>query len=386
MIYWDNGATTWPKPLSVRRAAWQAFSLYGANPGRGGHQMALRTAEQVYGCREELAAFFGLADPTGVIFTAGCTASLNMVIQGLLRNGGSAVISDLEHNAVLRPLHALPPEGSRYSVAAWSADEEQTVENFRRAIRPDTRLLICSHASNVFGVALPIRRLAALAHAHGLLFCVDAAQTAGLLPLDMERDGIDYLCIAGHKGLYAPMGIGVLLCRDHSLSPLLQGGTGSFSRHPEQPRELPDRLESGTPNVPGICGLRAGLQFVREIGREHLYAHELRLTKRLYDGLVALPGVRLYTPRPQPGSAPVLSVNVQGLSSEALAVLLGQQGIAVRAGLHCAPLAHRHFDTFPDGTARFVPSAFSDSQEVDKICKFFAQITQKTLHEKKNML
>ncbi len=389
MLYWDNAATTWPKPPAVRQAVAAALQDYGANPGRGGHRMGMAASEQVYVCREAAAAFFGLPDPAGVIFVLNCTAALNTVIHGVLGNGGRVLISDLEHNAVLRPLHALPPAGRRYDIARWSPDEDETVENFRRAIRPDTRLLLCTHASNVFGVTLPIQRLAELAHSHGLVFCVDAAQTAGVLPLDMQAYGIDYLCVAAHKGLYAPMGTGMLLCRDTArpLPPLVRGGTGSLSLHPEQPTELPDRLESGTPNVPGICGIAAGIRFVQQQGRETIYQHELRLLQRVYDRLNGVPGIQLYTPRPEAGrSAPVLSLNVQGLKSEELAEQLDTAGVAVRAGLHCAPLAHRHFGTLPDGTARLAPSAFTTPQQAEAICKLFIQIAQKTLHRPKSML
>lgn len=387
MIYWDNAATTWPKPVMVRQAVATALQQYGANPGRGGHRMGLAASEQVYACREEAADFFGLSDPAGVVFVSNCTLALNMVIHGVLGDGGHAVISDVEHNAVWRPIHALSPAGARYSMARWSPDEEETVENFRRAIRPDTRLLVCTHASNVFGVTLPIRRLAALAHERGLLLCVDAAQTAGVLPLDMEQDGIDFLCVAAHKGLYAPMGTGLLLCRHTGLLPLVRGGTGSRSLYPEQPEELPDRLESGTPNVPGICGILAGLRFVRQRGRNAIYHHEITLLQQAYDRLQGVPGVRLYTPRPTVGnSAPVLSVNVTGYTSEQLAGKLDENRVAVRAGLHCAPLAHKRFGTLPDGTARLAPSAFSTPQEVDAICKIFIRIAQKTLHQNENML
>ena len=388
MIYWDNAATTWPKPAAVQQAVLTALRQYGANPGRGGHAMSLSTSEQLYRCREAAAAFFGLSDPTGVIFTPNCTAGLNMVIHALLRDGGRAVISDLEHNAVWRPVHTLSPHFPRYDRAAWSPDEDTVVENFRRAIRPDTRLLLCTHASNVFGVTFPVRRLAKLAHEHGLLLCVDAAQSAGVLPIHVEEDGIDYLCVAAHKGLYAPMGTGLLLCRERErLTPLLQGGTGSYSLLPEQPRELPDRLESGTPNTPGLCGLLAGLQFVREQGRERIYRHELGLLQQVYDRLQDCPGVRFYTPRPEAGkSAPVLSLNVEGVPSEQVGEALARADIAVRAGLHCAPLAHTRFGTLPGGTVRLAPSAFSTSAEANRICKFFIQFTQKTLHASKNML
>jgi selenocysteine lyase/cysteine desulfurase len=298
------------------------------------------------------------------------------------------LISDLEHNAVWRPVWALCPRQPRYDIAAWSPDEEETVENFRRAIRPDTRLIVCTHASNVFGVTLPIRRLAALAHEHGLLICVDAAQTAGVLPIHMEEDGIDYLCVAAHKGLYAPMGTGLLLCRETELvEPLVRGGTGSLSLYPQQPQELPDRLESGTPNTAGICGLRAGLRFVEERGRERIYEHEIRLLQQVYDRLSICKGVQLYTDHPRLGhTAPVLSVNVEGIPAEQTAALLNDHHIAVRAGLHCAPLAHRRFGTLPGGTVRLAPSTFSTAEEVEKICKLFSQFAQKRLHDEKNML
>ena len=382
MIYWDNGATTWPKPQAVRLAVGQAMQLYGANPGRAGHTMAMDAAEQMYACREEVAHFFGLPNPSGVVFTLNCTMALNTVIRGLLEKDGRAIISDLEHNAVLRPMAALNRRYPRYDVAAWDADEDQTVENFRRAIRPDTKVIVCTHASNVFGVTLPIRKLGKLAHEYGLLFCVDAAQSAGVLPIDMEADHIDYLCVAPHKGLYAPMGTGLLLCREPDrLPPLVRGGTGSYSMQVQQPDELPDRLESGTPNTVGICGLRAGLRFVREKGRERIYNHEMTLLGRVYDQLSTNQRVRFYTPHPLKGSgAPVLSLNVVGMTCEQVAAALNEQGIAVRAGLHCAPLAHTHFGTLSEGTVRLVPSAFSTGDEADEICKVFWKITKKSLH------
>lgn len=378
MVYWDNAATTWPKPPSVRSAVGQAFVRYGANPGRGGHPMSIATAEAVYDCRQAVADFFGLCDPTGVVFTANCTTSLNTVIRGLLDRGGRALTSDLEHNAVMRPLAAL---GGRFDVAAWSADEEETVECFRRAIRPDTKLLVCTHASNVFGVTLPIEKLGKLAKEYGLLFCVDAAQTAGILPIDMEGWGIDYLCVAPHKGLYAPMGTGLLLCREENrVAPLIRGGTGSLSMKWEQPAELPERLESGTLNIPGICGIRAGLQFVQKKGRERIYRHEIGCLQQVYDGLCDHPSIRFYTPRSDvEHSASVLSLNVGDIPSEVVAEELAKRGIAVRAGLHCAPAAHRRFGTLPNGTVRLAPSAFSTPEEVQKICKVFFEIAEKRL-------
>lgn len=388
MIYWDNAATTWPKPSSVQAAARQAMTALGGNPGRGGHRISMAAAEKVYECREAVAGFFGLDDPSGVVFMPNCTAALNAVIHGLLDDGGRVIISDLEHNAVWRTVNALPGGRARFDIAAWSADEEETVENFRRAIRPDTRLIVCTHASNVFGVTMPIRRLAALAHQFGLLICVDAAQTAGVLPIDMQADDLDYVCVAAHKGLYAPMGIGMLLCRERErVVPRIQGGTGSHSLLAAQPTDLPDRLESGTPNLLGICGVLGGLQFLQEHGRQTVYAHEISLLRLVYQRLNCTQGIHLYTEIPRLGaSAPVLSVNVDGVPSEEAARLLDACGVAVRAGLHCAPLAHARFGTLPNGTVRMAPSAYSTEREAEIICKLFAQIAQKTLHTKKNML
>ena len=379
MIYWDNAATTWPKPATVRASSCKANSLYGANPGRSGHKMSMETAEQVYACRQTVAEFFGLPDPAGVVFTANCTAALNTVIQGILKQGGSVVTSDLEHNAVMRPLTAV---AARYQTVPWCADEDELTERFRRAVRADTRLLICTHASNVFGVTFPIRRLGELAHRYGIPFCVDAAQGAGVLPIDMEADNIDYLCVAPHKGLYAPMGTGLLLCRDgETLPPLTFGGTGSHSLSLSQPQELPDRLESGTPNVSGICGVGAGIAFVQSKGRAAIYEHEIRCLQSVYDRLKAFPRVRMYTPRPRLGAiTPVLSLNVADMPSEQVAELLDERGIAVRAGLHCAPAAHRRFGTLEQGTVRLAPSAFSTEAEADYISKVFSEITKKSLH------
>lgn len=382
MLYWDNAATTWPKPVAVTQSVGQALTRYGANPGRAGHTRALETAEQVFACRQEVADFFGLSDPAGVIFTQNCTTALNMVVTGILSQGGHAVCSDLEHNAVVRPLSALPSGICRYDVAAWSPDPEETVEHFRRAIRPDTKLLICTHSSNVFGVTFPIAKLGKLAHDNGLLFCVDAAQTAGVLSIDMERDNIDYLCIAPHKGLYAPMGTGMLLCRETDrIPPFVRGGTGSYSMLTDQPRDLPERLESGTPNVPGICGIRGGLRFVKGRGREVIHTHEIACLQRVYERLAGCGRIRFYTPFPtHNGTAPVLSLNVEGIPSEKTAEWLNSRGVAVRAGLHCAPWAHRRFGTLPEGTVRLAPSAFSTTDEAEKISKLFLEIAEKSLH------
>lgn len=381
MLYWDNAATTYPKPAAVTAAVTSAFKKYGANPGRGGHALAYATSEMLYRCRETAARFFGLTVPDNVVFTLNCTAALNMVIKGLLRDGGRAVISDVEHNAVLRPMFSAA--GRRLDIANVSfSDPAQTVENFRRLLKPDTKLIVCTHASNVWGVTLPIREIGALAREYGIPFVVDAAQTAGVLPIDMEKDNIDFLCVAGHKGLYGPMGTGMLLSSGrYSLPSFIEGGTGSRSLDPVQPAEWPDHMESGTPNTAGICGLKAGMDWVATQGIESVAKHELSLVQTVYRCLENIPSARLYTSFPlQEKSVPVLSFNFDGSPSEQTAALLNEAGVAVRAGLHCAPLAHRKMGTEKQGTVRLSPSALTDSRECMNICKILQQTAQKTLH------
>lgn len=385
MIYLDNAATTYPKPLAVQRAVGEALRRYGANPGRSGHAMAAETAEQVYACRERVAEFFGLDDPAGVIFTTNCTMALNMVIKGLLHSGDHVVISCLEHNSVIRPLTAVGAEITEVTVhprKPW-----KTVEGFRAAIRADTRLMLCTHASNVCGVRLPIREIGAVAHRFGIPFAVDAAQSAGVLPLDMRRDHIDFLCMPGHKALYGPMGTGLLLCREKTLSPLMEGGTGSMSLRAEQPDELPDRLESGTINVPGICGLHAGVRFVSERGCEEIAARETMLMQRLYDRIGECDGITVHSPRPTLDvMVPLVTLTVAGQPSEQTAARLSDAGIASRAGLHCAPTAHRFLGTVATGAVRLCPSVFTTVDEVDITAKILTQIAKKTLQSSQSVI
>ncbi len=380
MIYLDNAATTYPKPSCVRYAVAEAFERYGANPGRGGHRMAMETAERLYACRECVADFFALDDPTRVVFTANCTESLNTVLHGVLKAGDHVVVSDMEHNAVMRPLTRLSEQGIQYSQAiVCEYDAQKTVENFKKALQPNTKLILCIHASNVFGTVLPIREIGKLAHRHGILFAVDGAQSGGLLPIDMQQDEIDFLCLPAHKGLYGPMGVGLLLCNSKTaLSPLKTGGTGSQSLLLTQPDELPDRLESGTVNVPGICGLHAGLMWLRENGREHILRHERQLMQYLYNALVGCPFVTVYTAPPSRGyTVPMIALNLVGRSSEEVAEDLAKEGVAVRAGLHCAPCAHRHRGTLQSGTVRIAPSAFTKRQDVENLYKILIKIAIK---------
>ncbi len=369
MIYLDNAATTWPKPPEVTMAVQRAMSEYGANPGRGGHRMAMAAGGEIYRCREVAAEMFGAEDETRVIFTSNCTMALNTVIKGVFSKGGRAVISSLEHNAVLRPLHALSPCSPMYDIACVvSGDDEATLKHFHTCITPKTKAIICTHASNVTGEVLPIRRIGELAHRHGLLFVVDGAQSAGILDIDMKRDNIDFLCLPGHKGLYGPMGTGMLICSSRfELPPLMLGGTGSLSRLPTQPNELPERLESGTLNLPGICGLRAGIEFVKKQGRQAVYDQEKEHIKYLLKNINRCDGVKLYTE--DKGAVPLLSFNFADHHSERVAAYLSENDIAVRAGLHCAPLAHKQMGTLEQGVVRIAPSVYTSRREMDYVGK-----------------
>ncbi|MEE0872124.1 MAG: aminotransferase class V-fold PLP-dependent enzyme [Ruminococcus sp.] len=381
MIYLDNGATTFPKPRAVVGAVCNSLMRFGANPGRSGHRLSIRASEILFRCREQAAELFGLDKPENIIFTQNCTTALNTVIHGLLKKGDHVVISSLEHNAVLRPVEALKDEGISYTVAeVVEGDDEKTISNFRSALRENTALVVCTHASNVFGVKLPAERIAALCRIYNIPFCLDAAQSAGIVPISLQNSCIDYLCAPGHKGLYGPMGTGLLLINsDRIPESLIQGGTGSLSSDRRQPSILPDRYESGTPNLPGIAGLSEGIRFVRQNGAENLRARELHLISLLYEGLADISEVVLYTEPPKADShVPVLSFNLKNRDSEEVASLLSENyDIAVRAGLHCAPLAHEHYGTEENGTVRIVASAFTNHSQIQSCLSAINKISKK---------
>ncbi|WP_050697754.1 aminotransferase class V-fold PLP-dependent enzyme [Anaeromassilibacillus senegalensis] len=380
MIYLDNAATTYPKPPQVLQAVNYSLKYYGANPGRAGHAMSMAAAEEIYRCRTAVADFFQAPGPECVAFTLNCTHAMNIVLKGLLKPGDHVVTSCLEHNAVMRPLQALQKKGITYTMAqVVPGDNDATVDAFRKALRADTKLIVCTHVSNVWGIRLPIERLAALGHEYGVPIAVDCAQSAGVLPVNMQDNRFDYLCVAAHKGLYAPMGMGILITPNGSgLDTLMEGGTGTSSISLDQPDTMPDRMESGTVNVPGIAGLRAGVEFVKSKTPERIYAHEMALVQMLHQDLSRMKGVRLYTPEPvEPCFAPVLSFNLEGQDSEIVAKKLGDMGIAVRAGLHCAPKAHEFMGTLEQGAVRVCPSAFSTPNEVRAFSNAIMKINRK---------
>ena len=362
IVYFDNAATTFPKPRPVREALRRAAEYAGGNPGRGGHPLAARAGEAVYRARETAATFFD-AKPEHVIFTQNCTHALNLAIRGTLRQGDHVIISSMEHNAVARPVAAMAAEQLiSYSTAPVSADTAETVSAFRRLIRPQTRAVICTLVSNVTGQILPYREIASLCREYGLIFIADGAQGCGLLPVTL-RDGIRLLCTAGHKGLYGVMGTGMLLTDGTvPLRPLMQGGTGSLSASLSMPDFLPDALEAGTVNVPGIASLDAGMQWIAQQGAERMFRHENALCAQLIAGLEKIPGAAVYRTAGT-AYAPVVSFALADEAPDETAARLGAAGFCLRAGLHCAPLAHETLGT-AHGTVRFSPSVMNTPQEV----------------------
>ncbi|MBR2715157.1 MAG: aminotransferase class V-fold PLP-dependent enzyme [Ruminococcus sp.] len=371
MIYLDNSATTFPKPDSVSAEVYKAMKYYCANPGRSGHKLSLLAASKVFECRSAVCKLFNIDDENKVIFTSGCTASLNMVIKGVLESGDHCVISSLEHNSVLRPLQKLKSKNITYSVAqVYPEDDEKTLNSFRNCINEKTKLFVCTHASNVFGIRLPIERLCALAHSYGVMFCVDAAQSAGVLDVNVGEYGYDFVCCAGHKGLYGPMGTGVLVVNsDYNLSTLIEGGTGSESSNFNQPDFYPDKFESGTLNVAGICGLKKGIDFVISKNHDKIHRYEINLLKKLYISLSKNRKIILHTSLPSVEYfAPVLSFSVRDTDSEKVASFMNNNySICVRAGLHCAPLAHKYMNTEKYGTIRISPSVFTTEKHIDAL-------------------
>lgn len=342
MIYLDNGATTLHKPAGVSRA--MLFALRNcANPGRGGHPAAMAAMRTVFACREKAAAMFD-CDPEQVVFTGSCTQGLNMAIRTLVKPGSRVVISGFEHNAVTRPLYGL---GAKVTVAGRRLfDPENTLEEFEKALRRGTDAAVFTHVSNVFGYILPVEEMVALCRHYGVPFIVDTAQSAGVLPVSMERWGADFIAMPGHKGLLGPQGTGILLC-GRLPEPLLMGGTGSASLEQNMPPELPDRAEAGTLNVPGIAGLSAGLDYLSVVGIDKIFARERQQAKHCADGLKKL-GFAVFAGAHQAGT---VSFVPHG-DCEEFAQKLARKGIAVRAGLHCAPTAHASAGTLDTGTVR----------------------------------
>lgn len=381
MIYFDNSATTYPKPISVGKAILDSIKKYGANPGRSGHTMSRISGAELEKCRKVAANMFGVETPNNIAFTLNCTHALNMVMKGILKEGDHVVTSCIEHNAVMRPLNKLKKDGViTYTTAqVYPCNHDMTIDSFRKAINSKTKLIVCTHASNVWGIKLPIERIAALAKIYEIPILVDAAQSGGLVPINLRNSYIDFLCLAGHKGLYGPMGTGMLITKKSDmLDTIIEGGTGTDSMILCHPKIMPQKFESGTPNTWGISGLRAGMEFVMSKGIDNIVTHENELILRLYDKLKMIKGVKLYMPRPDGRYfVPLLSFNIEGYVSDEIGKILDKNGIEVRTGLQCAPKAHEFAGTSRTGVVRVSPSVFNKKSEIDKIVEVIRMIKPK---------
>lgn len=372
MINFDNSATSWPKPLRVRKAAEEAMVRYGGNPGRSGHRLSIETAEAVYRARQTAAGFFG-AETENTVFTLNCTHALNLAIKGIAGSGGHIIISNLEHNSVARPVHALSKSGGEYDIAEIDHDDNVTLGNFERLIRPDTKAVVCTLGSNVTGRITPCKKIGELCRRNGICFIADGAQACGVIDIKLSQ-GINILCTAGHKSLYGPPGTGLLLSDgSFPIAPLMEGGTGSTSLELDQPDFMPDCLESGTVNTCGVIALGEGIRFVSDMGTDRIFTHETALCKRFIDGVKDLDNVVIY--RDKGRYLPIVSFNIKNLTSNETASMLSDAGYALRGGLHCSGLAHKAIGTAPEGTVRFSPSVFSTTAEVDGLIKAVKKIS-----------
>lgn len=373
MIYLDSAATTLQKPAAVARAsAWAIDHL--ASPGRGGHRPAMAAADTAFACREEAAALFHVPEPEQVVFTFNATHGLNIAIRTLVRPGSRVVISGYEHNAVTRPLHAIPDLELRVARSPLF-DRAAALEAFRQELDRGADAAVCTHVSNVFGFILPLEEIAKLCRERGVPLIVDASQSAGCLPLDFGALGAAFAAMPGHKGLYGPQGTGLLLCGADP-EPLLAGGTGSESRLETMPAFLPDRLEAGTHNMAGLAGLLEGLRFVRRRGVENIAAQESLLIRTMGEGLGEIPGVRTFLARDPMAQSGVLSFQLEDMDCEQAGEQLGEAGFALRAGLHCAPLAHESAGTLDRGTIRASLSVFNTHREVERFLRAVASLSQ----------
>jgi cysteine desulfurase / selenocysteine lyase len=369
MIYLDHAATSWPKPPEVIQAMTDFLERAGGNPGRSGHRLSVDAGRIVYDVREVLAELFHAPDPLRIIFAPNATYAINLGVNGLLRPGDHVVTSGIEHNSVMRPLRALEKEGILLTVVPCARDGSLRAKDIACAIQPATRLVAVTHASNVTGAILPISEISEVAHQTGALLLVDAAQTAGVLPIDMQAMGIDLLAFTGHKGLQGPPGTGGLAIGKvpvEEMSPIVRGGTGSRSEFEIQPEDCPDKFESGTPNGSGIAGLGAGVRWILQHGIESIRSHEIEIMKIFKEGLKKIPGITVYGPRDSLQHTAIVSFTAEGHRVSEIGLRLDEEfGIMCRVGLHCAPAAHRTIGTFPEGTVRFAPGILTT---VDEAC------------------
>lgn len=369
-IYFDNGSTSWPKAPGVAESMAELLTNGAFNINRGNYEGAYEVEGIVLDTREQLARMFHGTDSRHVIFTPGITYSLNYFIKGFLKSGDHVIVSGIEHNAVMRPLTQMEECGVTYDVADTDIEGSVRAENVEKLIKPETKAVIMSHASNVCGTILPIKEIGEICQRHNLFFVVDAAQSAGTIPVDMQDCGIDFLAFTGHKGLLGPQGIGGFLISerlDNQMKPYIAGGTGSQSDLLDMPVNLPDKYESGTMNLPGIIGLHAALTYIEEMGLQKIHDKKMELTEYFLEKVRKLNGVRIVGKQDTKDRVAVVSLDFEHEDNAIVAFELEQEyGIMTRVGLHCAPLAHKSLKTYPQGTVRFAFSASNTKEEIDR--------------------
>lgn len=377
-IYFDNGSTSWPKAPGVAEAMSELLTRGAFNINRGNYEGAYEVEGIVLETREKLAKMFHCKDSKRVLFSPGITHSLNYFIKGFLKAGDHVIVSGIEHNAVMRPLRQMEACGVTYDIAATAEDGSVTAEAIEALVRPETKAVIISHASNVCGTVLPIEAIGQVCKKHDLFFVVDSAQSAGTIQIDMEKCGIDFLAFTGHKGLLGPQGIGGFLISeklDEQMVPYIAGGTGSQSDSLDMLMNLPDKYESGTMNLPGIIGLHAALSYIEETGIEYIHDKKMELTAYFLEKLREFPNIRVVGKQDVQDRVAVVSLDFQGEDNAIIAFELEQNyGIMTRVGLHCAPIAHQSLHTYPQGTVRFAFSASNTKEEIDRCIDGFREL------------
>ena len=379
MIYLDNAATTFPKPPSVYESVMRAMTVYGANPGRGSHKMAIEGARIMYETRELLADLFNLDDPMKVIFTFNATDSLNTAIKGILNSGDHVITTEMEHNSVLRPIKELEKSGVENTIVKCATDGTININDLENAIKNNTKLIVTTHVSNLTGTIFPAEEIGRICKKYKIPYLLDASQSAGVLNIDMKKYNISFLAAPGHKGLLGPQGTGVLLINSNiEIKHLKEGGTGSQSSSLEHPNFYPDKLEAGTHNLPGIAGLNAGLKYILNRGTESIYSHEKTLLDTFIVELRKNPKIKIYGPESIEQRIGVVPINIDGMdSSEVANILDSDYNIAVRPGLHCAPLAHKAIGTDKIGAVRFGLGPFNKSTDIFAAVKALNEIADR---------
>ncbi|MBU5437989.1 aminotransferase class V-fold PLP-dependent enzyme [Tissierella sp. MSJ-40] len=378
MVYFDNAATSFPKPNTVYDAIMEAMKDYGANPGRSGHKLALKSSRGIFETRELIAKLFNIRNPMNVILTFNCTESLNLAIKGILKRGDHVITTSMEHNSVLRPLKYLEKEGIETTIVKGDSMGRINPLDIQKSIKPNTKLIVTTHISNLTGTIMPIDAIGKIAKEHGIFYLVDGAQSAGVYDIDVDKMNIDMLAFPGHKCLFGPQGTGGLYVREGiDIEDVFQGGTGSISYSLDQPDIRPDKYESGTPNAPGIIGLGAGIKYILDRGIDNIRSHEEELTQHFIEEITKIEGIKAYGPLNVKEQGAVVSLNIREEDSSEISFVLDEEyDIAVRPGLHCAPLAHKTIGTFEQGVVRFSFGPYNTHEEIEFAVKALREIAR----------